>query len=224
MQCTKKAVKTKTDCFDCLFLLSLKTGLGKFPVFGYARLMWKAIICLSLFLLLAAVFWPLTFCLEAAWDSRQAASYQVRLQVGWFSYTCNGSKKKRDGGRLRKRLAPGKGALMPALGFLLRHFRLKELFGEASFSTGDPAATALLWGAAEAFFQGTEAWLAACLPWDRDRISHRLLCLWQEEAGLRGSFRCMFRLAPGHIVITLLIFALSTKDREGGTNESAASY
>ena len=53
---------------------------------------------------------------------------------------------------------------MPALGFLLRHFRLKELFGEASFSTGDPAATALLWGAAEAFFQEQKPGLPPVFP------------------------------------------------------------
>ncbi|MEA4893564.1 MAG: hypothetical protein VB085_13585 [Peptococcaceae bacterium] len=108
---------------------------------------------------------------------------------------------------------------------MLNRCRLNQLSWDLDFSLGDPAATALAWGIVEALLSAGEAVLAAKFPCRRHDLSHRLICLWQEETGIRGGGRCMFHLAPGYIVITLLILTVSVKDRQGGVKrEPAASY
>lgn len=192
-------------------------------------LMLKAIIYLSLFLAIIVLlaFIPLPFRVEGAWDSRVPTDYWLRIKVGPLSYTYKALKEKtvaRKKKSLKRFLAPGNGRLGPALRFLLKRFRLKELLLDLGFSLGDPAATALAWGVAEGLFWAARSAFLSAIPRDRGAIKHSLTCLWQEEAGARCYGRCIFHLAPGHIVITLLIMAASERTGGGVKHEPAASY
>lgn len=190
--------------------------------------MLKAIIYLTLIIILLVLlaFIPVPFCLEGSWDSWKPASWRFRIKAGFFSYTWHSQKATEGGESKWKRLWPKKKRRVePALRFLLNRCRLNQLSWDLDFSLGDPAATALAWGIVEALLSAGEAVLAAKFPCRRHDLSHRLICLWQEETGIRGGGRCMFHLAPGYIVITLLILTVSVKDRQGGVKrEPAASY